>query len=77
MVGNLAWEVARRGLVEGWSGVLGNERVWGAAGWAVVPVQVSVHGGEGKLTLTNSQAVFISARFHFPELQHGVQQNKP
>ena len=30
--------------------------------------------GEGKLT--NSQTVFISARFHFPELQHGVQQNK-
>ena len=40
----------------------------------VVPVcRASVHGGEGKST--NSQTVFISARFHFPELQHRVQQN--
>ena len=44
-------------------------------GRTVIPVRAGVHRGEGKLA--NSQTVFISARFHFPEMQHRVQQNKP
>ena len=58
----IAWWV----LTVGRGDIMGSEGVGGAVGWAVVPVRVSVHGGEGKVM--NSQTVFISARFHFPEL---------
>ena len=71
----LILEVARGGLVVGRGDVMGPEGRCGAVGRAVVPVQVGVHGRESKWA--NSQAVFISVRFHFPELQHRVQQNKP
>ena len=71
---NLGGEVAGRGLVVGGGDVVGTEGGDKAVRRTVVPVQrAGVHGGESKLT--GSQAVFISARFHFPELQHRVQQN--
>ena len=62
----LVRDVAWWGLTVGWRDVVWNEGIGGAVGLAVMPVRVSVHGGEGKLT--KSQTVFISARFHFPEL---------
>ena len=61
---NLALEIACWVLTVGRGHII--ERIGGDVGWAAVPVRVSVHEGEGKVT--NGQTVFISARFHFPEL---------
>jgi hypothetical protein len=71
---DLTWEVGGC-LMVGWGDVTRTQGRDMAVGRAVVPVRVSVHGGESELT--NSPTVFIPAQIHFPELQHRVQQNKP